>query len=478
VRRSEGGIVLDDSNSNRKQDEFFTPPDENKQPKQPGAFTKAFLEVTGVPQQSTRQTPEVPSGPAESSPFTVQFGNVNVFAPIPGSSGAVQNTKVQATDAPEKPQFSGAFTRMFGANSAPDVPAAAPIQTTGVFETSPPGQSNPVPRVEPTPRLEQRPSAFTEAFGSSRSSSIPAATDADRTPSRDFFKATNPPDPGTPRDFPPLAPEAKPGEFTNFFREPQPPVSPSRSDGKSPSDIFFRLNNPSSPSSDQPLPNASPSDAGEFTKFFRDQEPAAPTPPPPKIQGDFTRMISGSDPALRRPSPPVGNANAPDGSGATTLFRPSDRIAAPTPSGPSDYTRVVSGRQLQDLQQGFPNGTGSMALVGAPPGSAPSGPTPQPNAAWPNIAAPNMAPPAIPAPQPAVPANPYPAPHWQAPAPPQMQPPQVAWQVPPTPNAPPVPRPPAPSGTSKIMQYLPLLIGLNVLFLIALLLIVIFALKR
>jgi hypothetical protein len=61
-----------------------------------------------------------------------------------------------------------------------------------------------------------------------------------------------------------------------------------------------------------------------------------------------------------------------------------------------------------------------------------------------------------------------------------MQSPQFAWQVPTMPTAPPVPKveAPAPQGESKIMKYLPLIIGLNALFLIALLLIVIFALKR
>ena len=38
--------------------------------------------------------------------------------------------------------------------------------------------------------------------------------------------------------------------------------------------------------------------------------------------------------------------------------------------------------------------------------------------------------------------------------------------------------PPLPKNESKVMKYLPLIIGLNALFLIALLLIVIFALKK
>ena len=52
-------------------------------------------------------------------------------------------------------------------------------------------------------------------------------------------------------------------------------------------------------------------------------------------------------------------------------------------------------------------------------------------------------------------------------------------QVPTLPTTPPVPVPaPVPKTESKIVTYLPLIIGLNVLFLIAVLLILLFALKR
>jgi hypothetical protein len=61
-----------------------------------------------------------------------------------------------------------------------------------------------------------------------------------------------------------------------------------------------------------------------------------------------------------------------------------------------------------------------------------------------------------------------------------MQAPQLGWQPPAMPTAPSIPKveAPVPGGESKITKYLPLIIGLNALFLIALLLIVIFALKR
>jgi len=56
------------------------------------------------------------------------------------------------------------------------------------------------------------------------------------------------------------------------------------------------------------------------------------------------------------------------------------------------------------------------------------------------------------------------------------------WQPPQVPNLaaafPPATPPPVPKAESKILTYLPLIIGLNVLFLMAVLLILLFALKR
>ena len=92
-------------------------------------------------------------------------------------------------------------------------------------------------------------------------------------------------------------------------------------------------------------------------------------------------------------------------------------------------------------------------------------------------------PPAMQVPQFGSPPAPYGAPQWQAPPPPQVQPPQVTWQPPHAPSismaAPALnEQSHAHQGQSKLMKYLPLVIVLNVLFLLAVLLIVLFALKR
>lgn len=104
--------------------------------------------------------------------------------------------------------------------------------------------------------------------------------------------------------------------------------------------------------------------------------------------------------------------------------------------------------------------------------------------AWPTASVPPV--PAVapaPGPQLASPAMPQVAPTWQPPQVQVQQAPQVAWQPPQVPSVPaafpPAAAPtPVPKAESKILTYLPLIIGLNVLFLIAVLLILLFALKR
>jgi len=77
---------------------------------------------------------------------------------------------------------------------------------------------------------------------------------------------------------------------------------------------------------------------------------------------------------------------------------------------------------------------------------------------------------------------PHGMPPWQPPQVQVQQPPPYVFQPPQAPNiptaVPPAPALVAPKAESKILTYLPIIIGLNVLFLIAVLLILLFALKR
>lgn len=479
--------MSDDPKSKQKNDDFFTPPQQNDRP---GAFTNAF--GIGEPAPPPSNSPEQSKKPAESSPFTAQFGNANPFAPIPEDA-------VPKSVGPSN--ISGAFTRMFGADSVSAPPDSSHGEMTRVFEapSTPPAPSG---RIEP-----RAPGGFTDAFGSASAMPTYAESDPDRTPSREFFKMDPPPDPRTAsRDISLASPAAKAPGFTELFsgQQPLPSAPPTAAPSNQPGE-FTRMMSGAPSASKPPDPNRASStdifnlgptsseqpvrasaNPGGFTDVFSGQ-PAAPTPAPAaaRPQGEFTRMMSGADLASRQPAPrdssiPTGNTNPVGHSAATRLFTPSDAVSAPLPTGPSEYTRVVSASQMRDLQAAGMNG-GPNLSGGATPPTAPAGSPMPPSAAWPNMGMPNApgmppmtgAPPQMPGPQAAPPM-----PHWQMP--PAPQPPQMAWQPPVVAPPMPIPKeaPPLPKNESKVMKYLPLIIGLNVLFLIALLLIVIFALKK
>lgn len=399
--------------------------------------------------------------PADSADKTPsgEFFRVNP-PPLPSSQG------VQPAAAAGKPQ---GFTEFFGIQQPPQPGKATPANVPGEFtrmmsggtqiskpadsEKTPSGEFfrlNP-PQVAPpaqgfSPIQAGKPQGLTDLFGKEPSRSAPAAT------------------------------PAAPGEFTRMMSAGTHTGTPADAE-KTPSAEFFRMNPPPVTPSVQGFPPAAPANKQPgLTELFGGQQPLSPSATPAKPQGEFTRVISGNDPALRGPSPALSgdNAGGPGRAAATRLFSASDAAAAPPiSSGPSEYTRVVSASQLRDLQQGAPS-----AAPGVPgTGNAGGASAMASNLAFPKVP---TAPPAMPSPQSPVPAAPYAMPQWQPPPPPQMQPPQVAWQSPQMPSAPPIPtqQPQVPQGESKIMKYLPLIIGLNALFLIALLLIVIFALKK
>ena len=475
--------MSDDPKSNKKNDDFFTPPKQNDRP---GSFTNAFgIGETSPPPSNA---PEQSKKTGEASLFSAQFGNANPFAPIPEDA-------VPKSVGPSN--ISGAFTRMFGADSVSAPPDASHGEMTRVFEA---------PSTPPTPsgRIEPRaPGGFTDAFGSAPAMPTYAASDPDRTPSREFFKMDPPPDPRTAsRELsldspeakspgftelfsaqspvssapPPAAPSTQPGEFTRMMSGAPPASKPPDPSRASSTDIFSL--GPTSPEK----PDSVSGKPGGFTDVFGTQ-PAAPlhAPAAARPQGQFTRMLSADDPVLRQPGPrdssiPTGNANP----AATRLFTPTDAVSAPLPTGRSEYTIVVNGSQMRDLQAAGMNGGPNLSAA-APSPAAPAGSPMPPNAAWPNMgmpSAPGM-PPIAGAPPQATPQQVAPPmPQWQMPQAPQ--PPQIAWQPPVAAPPMPIPKeaPPLPKNESKVMKYLPLIIGLNALFLIALLLIVIFALKK
>ena len=152
-------------------------------------------------------------------------------------------------------------------------------------------------------------------------------------------------------------------------------------------------------------------------------------------QTEFTRILHVQDTiTVPKPSSQPKSSEAAPALPGTDAKAQASAAASPlgsSPSGPSDFTKVVKGSELRAIQERYAAGTNAAQHPGTPqqwqPGSAPPVPQYVP-ASWPTPS----------------------TPHANAPVHPQ----------------------------SKLSQYMPLIIALNVLFVLAILLIVFFAMKK
>lgn len=186
-------------------------------------------------------------------------------------------------------------------STVPATPASQPGEFTRLFQQSEPG----APPSAPTPP-QSGPGEFTQLFqpGAQPRSPDPAAPVAPMAVSAPT----------------PLAAESQPGEFTKLFRSPLAPAAQGSRD---------------------PLPIGPPSRnaPGEFTRIFGSgpptqvpapfsSQPSAAVPPPPPAEGQLTESLENRRPPASAPvaaNPPVG-------------------------SGPSEFTRVISGPALPSAQ--------------------------------------------------------------------------------------------------------------------------------
>jgi hypothetical protein len=324
-------------------------------------------------------------------------------------------------------------------------PKKAALETAGAWKLP----QTPAPAVSPSALNQQ----FAELFTTAERPVLPADTPA--------------PPPVPPASAPPAK---QPGEFTRMF---QAPAVPSRDVPKA------DVPKPDVPKPDVPKPNAPP--PGEFTRMF--QAPAAapgPLPAPlPTTTGpaDFERLFEPSSPAGPMPRSPVVQQplapQAPGHSGPnkvgefTRMFGKVDVPAAPPPPAatpakePGEFTRMFQ----------------------APPGTTP---TPPPTAQQPTP----IAQPLPPAPSPSLaspgafskPAGPGEYTR-QFSAPAQMTLGQTAASpTPMTPSAPPPfgtppPMSASPAQTAPRKNNLPLIIGIAGIVLLAVLIVVFFAMR-
>lgn len=388
--------------------------------KAPDDLASVFTQV--VVEKTAFVPPLAPPAASKPGEFTQLLQTLNA---------STQKPETEAPPAPQPPaeRAPGTFTQMFNAVSAKPPQAAQ----TGVFPISSP----PAPAAPPNPE-SAAPGEFTSAFQSAPSQlPIPSA-----------------PQPHAP---------SGPGSFTQMFSarpiENTPAEDPLKSLKPEPARPVSTFQFPTAASS----PNeALPAAQGGFTQLLQalnkeeSPKPAEPMMATPPLQpapstpaaGGFTQLmqtLSAESTPKQAPSPAVPPVQ-------------SAPIPPPNSGGPGEFTRIISGSQLRDLQAQ----------------NAASGP---PVAPLPQGARPAAAPIQFPQPPafPSAPAMPQmPAAHGAAAPPPAMphfQPP--AFQFPPAP-APAAPPPPA----SKLQQYLPLILILNIFVLLVIVLILIFVLRH
>ena len=278
---------------------------------------------------------------------------------------------------------------------------------------------NPIPErlpVEPSPRI---------------ASDSPSPEKGNGTPAQDAMTIAlnvnvfaNIPKPGE---------ERKPGDLSNvtwseatqlFVKKPSASVSPA-------DPTIFVVAEPSKLGPGSGLSGAvEPTPSAKFTRLFH-------------VQDSVTLPQSAVQPSAQ-------NSIA-----ATPVFQ--DPVTKPTASVPSDFTRVVKGSELRALQEKLAAASGAPAPPDQNMWSAPSSPTPSlPTGMATQIWSASSA-------------------QTQRSAAPAMQ----AW-TPPNTNLPPIAKPPdlPVAEPSKLSQYMPLILVLNLLFLLAILLIVFFAIKK
>jgi len=438
----------------------------------PGELTKAF--------RALKEETGASIGRSRSSDAT-HVESVSV----PGSSRARRGSgDVSAEDAsPEEPgsftqQFLAGLDRQSGKTKADNtLPAASEPDGSSIsmedvrLHSKPPREPG---RTSPEGRFSSlfRSSPLQQG-GGSRSPDDASKADAGKTGEftrffRGPFTGESPVE--VPDTLPERPPQKGPGEFTVIFGPPkqsltsEPPLAGSPLSDAPPREetgAFTRLFSASeqpektSPTAQLPCePKATTEAAGAFPAV-REPVWTPAGPPPAKLSADYRAPAQPApiDTGVPRENQPLFSSRSKEES-ATRVFSPSGADVEvrqpPLQSGPSAYTILISG-----------GAKGSTAPEEPPIASG----SPKPAAQFPGVPSPPaIAPPPIPAP----PALKFP-PQAKPPAPPsipKIEPPK--W--PQAPQPPEVPKAP--------VSYWPLVLIMNGLFIIAVLLVLYFALKH
>jgi hypothetical protein len=429
-----------------------------------------------APAASSVPIPEATKRAAEPSSFTQMFQSL-AAQPAPTPTPMIPEAAPSA-----KPADAGSFTQLFQSLPVNEEKrsAAPPARATGVESQPAPVREAP-PLTPQTPTPAAGPGAFTQMFQSlapARETVQPAP--APVVPQAASVSPTPAAGPGLSGSGSSSLSSSGPGAFTQVFSQ----LSSERGQGggfEAQPDPFASLNQEPPRQQEPPRPGATPFTQssvrpeavnpaqGGFTQLFQslNQEPPhatgpeptlAPSPAPvaPPVQnpasGGFTQLLRtlSSEPAQAQPFPqamPQQAASAPMAS-----------------SGPGEFTRVISNSAFRD-SMGTAPASGPLVL---PPQQAAPGAA---GAGFPGVSLP---------PAPKFPQMPHaptmPAAHAAVPPqPPAFQPPVFAFPPPQQPAAAP---PAQPAPQSKLQQYLPLILILNVFVLLVIVLILFFVLRH
>ena len=475
----------------------------------PGSFTQMFqaLQSSDAPSTPAPENIAQAATPPPAPPAAKPAADLtSVFTPVSIHKPAAPFPSPAVAAPPVAEQKAGEFTQLLKTLNNPVLkvespaaetakPSTEPGSFTQLFKTAtqahisqpPPEPASPAPA--PTPvsgsSAGSGAGAFTQMFqtlsSGEESSPIAPATPSQPAAATGFTqmfqslsgtKETAAQPPVTPAAFEPAtsAPKPGPGAFTQMFSQigaqnapQQDPLASLKQEPPPPANFQF---SPATPAADaNPFRNTQPAPPaqGGFTQLFQalgNEDAAPPKEPPPFMP-----------PVAATPAPPAAG-------GFTQLLRTLNTEAAPpqpqsvTPqplppappaplpsSGPGEFTRIISGSMLREAQG-----------QNVPPGSPPVMPAQQGGAQPAAFQMPQ--PPAFPK----IPTAPPPMPQMHvgggsAPQMPHLQP--TAFAFPPAP-APPAPQP----AQSKLQQYLPLILVVNVFVLIVVILIVVFALRH
>ncbi len=476
----------------------------------PGAFTKVF----GTPGVQPCREPDSTGSAAGSfsagpGAFTKMFGS-------PGAQASKDEAQPATSAAPASGAGPSAFTKMFGmsgaqarkdepppAISAPGTPGADPGAFTKMFGTPDaqaskdepqPATSAPAPSgagagpftrmfgnvATPSPATQQVEEA---GFDTSAEASAVAGSSG---PLSNVFPGEHRPQPAPGLSSPASRDQVRrtqPGSFTRLFGSPSPGAAPPVSSDKAGS--LQRI----SGSEVAAEPKQPAKSDGPFTSLFGQGKGADNRPvvrPEPTLDGVEARPPfpqSAPDAAnAATPVPALSSAEPPARTtpgGSTQFFRAGisqPPTAAAIPSGPSEYTRVISLRSISPAAPQPPSTPGP-AMPPAMPPPTPPVPPQFPVAPFGGQAPP---PPYFPAPVPAPPMPPAVAippvsfpgtPGMPVPQPPGM--PNLGW---PQAGGTQVPRSPQPEASPR-RSWLPLILIFNALFVLAVIVILLFALK-